>query len=448
MAGKRSKARAEPATLLGAASMGDLAAARALLDAGADPNERGAGEVTPLYNAVFATRVIIDAGAVALALLERGADPLAPGPYRQTPLALAASFGLDALAGAMVERVGARLDVRSAGGDYGSLFQRACLGGLEWLARRCVAEGVDPTDANGSDAFGLHWIALGSGVADPRADARLAMIDWLIELGCDPNLVERGARVFTALHVASASADVRLVRRLIAHGARVDALVPPYDRQPLHEATSNTPEVVRALVAAGADATAEDYTGQTPLHRFASRTRYCVHPDVLDALVSAGARVDAVDARGLTPLGVALGTFGAAPTTPSARERELLARYVAFGADPAVPGPKGVTLSILASRVNDPDLFAVTVAGRGHDARDAHGWSALHYAATHADGELVRRLLDAGATKNLPTAKKRSYAKASFPKGATAEDIARATGASGALAQLTAGARVGSASRS
>lgn len=437
---KRAAVPTPPTTLLEAAFVGDLDATRALLARGADPDERSAHDALPLTNALMVRGSRPDADAVAALLLEHGADPLAPGYRAETPLALAARLGADALARAMVERVGARLDVHSAGGLDGSLFQRACRGGLGWLARRCVAGGVDPTDANGADALGLHWVVLGSRVgADPSADARVAMIDWLIELGCDPNLVQRGERAFTPLHLASAYVDARLVRRLIAHGARVDARVPPYDRQPLHEAAANSAEVVRALVAAGADATATDSRGETPLHCFASRTRYRVDPDILDALVSAGGRLDAADARGLTPLGLALGTFGAAPKTPSDRERALLARYVALGADPSVPGPKGVTLLILASRVNDPELFAVALAEGGLDARDAQGWSALHYAATHADGELVRRLLDAGATKSLPTAKNRSYAKVSLPKGSTAEGIARATGASGALARLTAG---------
>jgi len=123
---------------------------------------------------------------------------------------LAACLELDELAGAMVARMGARLDVRSAGGEQGALFQGACQGALEWLARRCVAEGVDPADASGAAAFGLHWIALGSRVADPRIESRVAMIDWLIELGCDPNLVERGELGLTPLHVASRSADVQL----------------------------------------------------------------------------------------------------------------------------------------------------------------------------------------------------------------------------------------------
>lgn len=439
MGTKRARAQRGPESLIDAAFLGDLPATLALLDAGADPNARGPGGVTPLCRAIRASATTAGAEAVALALLERGADPLAEGQFQRTPLDLAASRGLDALTRAMVERFGARLDAPRPDPDHPTLFQSACFGGVEWLARRCVAEGVDPTDVNGPDAFGLHRVARGSCAADPRADVRVAMIDWLVELGCDPNLVERGWAGGTPLHVASRSADVRVVRRLIARGARVDALAPPCDRQPLHEAVSNTSEVIRALVAAGADARATDYPGQTPLHRFASMTRYCVHPDVLDALVSVGARVDALDGAGLTPLGVALGTFDAAPKTPVDKERALLLRYVALGADPAMPGPKGVTLLILATKMNDPDLFAVAVAGGGLDARDARGWSALHYAATHADGELARRLLDAGATKSLPTAKKRSYAKVAFPKGSTAEDIARATGAPGALARLTAG---------
>lgn len=439
MGTKRTRAQKGPQSLIDAAFLGDLPATLALLDAGADPNERGAGDVTPLDRAIRSSDYRQGCAAVALALLERGADPLATGQFGRTALDLAASRGHDALTRAMIERFGARLDAPRSDPELPTLFQSACFGGLEWLARRCVVEGVDPTDVNSADAFGLHCVARGSSNADPRADERVAMIDWLIELGCDPNLIQRGARGGAPLHVASRSADVRLVRRLIERGARVDALLPPCDTQCLHEAVTNSAEVIRALVAAGADPRATDSAGATPLHRFATCIRYSVRHDVLDALVSAGARLDAVDARGLTPLGVALGTFDAAPNQATDAERDILRRFVALGADPASPGPKGVTLLILAAKKNDPHLFAIAVAGGGLDARDAQGWSALHYAATHADGELAGRLLASGATKALPTGKKRSFAKIAFPKGSTAEAIARATGATNALARLTEG---------
>ena len=70
---------------------------------------------------------------------------------------------------------------------------------------------------------------------------------------------------------------------------------------PLHRAAMNTatPAVITALVAAGADPTARDKRGLTPLHWAAG---YNDNPAVITTLANAGADLTARTKRGLTPL--------------------------------------------------------------------------------------------------------------------------------------------------
>lgn len=103
---------------------------------------------------------------------------------------------------------------------------------------------------------------------------------------CDPHLGR------TALYAATITNRVRTVEALLQHGARpnqrftyrspVDGRVEA-DRVALHYASS--PEVAAALIRAGADVSAADAVGTTPLMRAA----FHGHTGVVRALLDAGA---------------------------------------------------------------------------------------------------------------------------------------------------------------
>jgi ankyrin repeat protein len=59
-------------------------------------------------------------------------------------------------------------------------------------------------------------------------------------------------------------------------------------------------ELFEVLVRAGADATAADRDGNTPLHHLARMRE--LSATVVKILVDAGAKIDCVNARGETPL--------------------------------------------------------------------------------------------------------------------------------------------------
>jgi Ankyrin repeats (many copies) len=120
----------------------------------------------------------------------------------------------------------------------------------------------------------------------------------------------------TALHVAAVTYRPEIVRALIAAGAHVRARN-RRGAEPLHYAVDGGPgsrhwnpdaqaATVAALIEAGADPNAIDKSGVTPLHR-AARTRCAA---AVKALLDGGADVRRQNKNGSTPMQIATGTTG------------------------------------------------------------------------------------------------------------------------------------------
>ena len=104
------------------------------------------------------------------------------------------------------------------------------------------------------------------------------------------------------MHLAAEhNPDPEVVAALLEAGADLSApggagFIPP-SSSPLHHAGSNpNPDVAAVLLDAGADVHAVSSTGETPLHEAA---RANSNPEVITLLVEAGADVSARDPLGL-----------------------------------------------------------------------------------------------------------------------------------------------------
>jgi ankyrin repeat protein len=119
-----------------------------------------------------------------------------------------------------------------------------------------------------------------------------ASIQRLLDAGVPPEppdgvRVRRKPLVFAAMN-----GDSDLLRLLLSRGARADA-------EALSEAvTFDHPDVVTALIDAGADASITESSGINLLHWAAITNR----PSVISILARAGVPVDAIDDAGFTPL--------------------------------------------------------------------------------------------------------------------------------------------------
>lgn len=146
----------------------------------------------------------------------------------------------------------------------------------------------------------------------------------------------------TALHLAAAAHQPDILRTLLAHGANVRAKN-RRGAEPLHYATDGVPgsaawnpqaqaEVIRLLLAAGAQPNAVDKSGVAPLHR-AVRTRCSA---AVRALLERGADARLTNKNGSTPLELAQKNSGRGGTGSDIARREqaaIVALLLKHGAD-------------------------------------------------------------------------------------------------------------------
>lgn len=161
----------------------------------------------------------------------------------------------------------------------------------------------------------------------------------------------------TRLHWAVENGYTEIVKALIAKGADINTK-DIYGQTPLHLATRNGhTEIVKALLDASADVHMKNIYGQTPLH-FATRNGYT---EIAKALIAKGADVHTKNIYGETPL-------------RWANENGELC--------PNQEKPQKEIYNLLM--------------GKG----DKYGDTTLHVAASHGDGEMAAALFEQGADVN------------------------------------------------
>ncbi|MCX4851415.1 ankyrin repeat domain-containing protein [Streptomyces sp. NBC_00893] len=176
-----------------------------------------------------------------------------------------------------------------------------------------------------------------------------------------------------------------------------EAVIPVADADPAERAAR-----VHSLIADGADVSARDERGATPLHQAMEATRDdgpLQSLEVIRALLECGADVHATDSGGVTPAGwVVAGSGSEAEARRVRRAVEVLALLVKHGA--RLDGPSGLrTGGSLAhhSGVAQPVYVFLLDHGAPIDAVDDQGATPLHSAVRAWRPELVKLLLERGA---------------------------------------------------
>ena len=145
-------------------------------------------------------------------------------------------------------------------------------------------------------------------------------------------------------------------------------------------------DCIRALLAAGADANADDGCGSTALHLAVERNA----PAIVQLLIESGARLNPLNEHGWTPLRCA-----------AEEGWEDCARLLlAAGAD-ACAGAASFSVMKKAAGLKTSDLLRMLLPlGLDLEARGDGGQTPLFYAAQYGCCENLRLLLEAGADAN------------------------------------------------
>lgn len=294
-------------------------------------------------------------------------------------------------------------------------------GDMEGL-RALLATGADANAAPGDGMTALHWAA-------ERGDD--AMVTVLVSAGASVNartrvgdytplhlaarsgsgpavtaILKAGAKVDVVtstgavqpLHLAAASGSVAAVTVLIDHGAKVDVRETEWGQTPLiFAAAANRPEVVRLLIARGADVSLKTHALDVGLFSTQARQAQTIQRQMLANAVQRGqeptpsqmqAAIEAarnyyVTGEVPTPAAPAAGRGGRAGGAAPAQEGAAAAPAGARGAAPAAPAA--------APRDVNEDGPPPNIAAKG-------GLSALHHAARQGYVDVVKGLLDGGAS--------------------------------------------------
>ncbi|KAH9052937.1 ankyrin repeat-containing domain protein [Lactarius deliciosus] len=369
---------------------------RLLLDNGANANARD----TPLHLVSQNEYPSNEDPNIARLLLELGMDVNARDKDQATPLHFACYHGNFETALVLLNR-GAEVNARDVDGQ--TPLHRISLGQNSRIAQLILERGADVNARDKDQTTPLHLachvlcfetaqVLLNHGA---KADARNA--DGQTPL----HQVPQCQMVFTDDQHTS-----RFIRLLLEHGMGINAL-DNHQETPLHVACSEASlEIAQVLLDNGADVSAHNADGQTPLHRVSQCpdfTDYC-HFELAQLLLERDLDVNARDKHEETPLHLAayrssfeiaevLIEHGADANARNADGRTPLHRVVSQCFD---LGPRHGNTS------DDTLNVARLLLERGVDlnARDNQQATPLHLASYYGH---VERLLERGADVNAQT---------------------------------------------
>lgn len=172
-----------------------------------------------------------------------------------------------------------------------------------------------------------------------------ASIQALLDAGAQPK-TPAGKRLRSSpLVFASMTGDLETVKLLLAHGADPEAAAG--GNTPISQAvTFGYPDVVRALIAAGASVSMRESSGINLLHWAAITGR----PELIPTLVQAGVPINATDENGYTPLMYA--------ATIDFGDTAIIKALLKNGADASIRNGEGLTPRQQAHRLGLKNLEA------------------------------------------------------------------------------------------
>lgn len=232
--------------LIWAASSAELAVVQQLIEAGADVNRASHNGTSPLLVAAWGS-LGREQPAVIQALVDAGADLEAGDADGETALMLAAQGAQIAVA---EQLIAAGADVNAASEDGFTVLMSAVgssFGEFEDRQRvvdRLLTAGADPKSRGGTMGTTALIIAVSAASREPGYET---IVKSLLDKGAPLNDQQESFEQNSALHAAAAAGHLEIVRMLLAAGADV-ALKNRFEKTPLDLATEHDhAPVVEAL---------------------------------------------------------------------------------------------------------------------------------------------------------------------------------------------------------
>lgn len=227
-----------------------------------------------------------------------------------------------------------------------------------------------------------------------RDENNHTLLYLIVEQGLD-NLIEPLAKLiprsctlynegWTPLHQAIENANQRMVKALIYAGADLSAQ-DESGKTALHLACKeNAIEIIKCLLDHGANPSAVDHSQRTPLHEACGQNTI-----ILRIVTKAGEELNPKRMpRGLTPL---------SHETMSARE-SVIRILLEAGADPSIPTETGETILHRATLMNHTNVVRLLLEfGVDITVRNGHGCTPFLVAAIGGSDECLQLLIKAGA---------------------------------------------------
>ncbi|MGV3722210.1 MAG: ankyrin repeat domain-containing protein [Actinomycetota bacterium] len=236
-----------------------------------------------------------------------------------------------------------------------------------------LAKGANP---NATNTIGMSALMIAANTGN------LDVVQSLLEAGAQVNY---NSPFGSPLLFAAYECKPQVVRLLLARGAEASAQRPDRISVLMLAARAGNPEVLKLVLLKKTDIAATDTHGSTALS-YAARMG---NTEAARLLLEAGAKVDAADVDGWTPL-------MHAAVNGHAMAAELLLQK---GANPSARDKKGRTPLLLAASFGDhPEAARVLLGARAElEAKDAKGRTALALAETRGFSETAKLLRDRGA---------------------------------------------------
>ncbi len=396
------QAASQPAApLADAAEARNRAQVRALINGGAKLNAAQVDGMTALHWAAYHDDV-----EMARLLLDSGAEAAPQNRYGVTPLSMAVVNGSSAIVDMLLDK-GADPNTALPGGE--TVLMTAARTGRLAPVRALLVAGADARAAERSGQTALMWAA---------AEGHAEVVELLIEYGADPRRELPSG--FTPLLFAVRQGHIPVVETLLEAGVDLDEPLDPDKPNRKAPRTGTTPlmlavqnahfELAAFLLARGADPNAAG-PGYTTLHLIPSVRKPGLGDndppppgsgsidslEIVRRLVAAGADIDARMTRQINLGNTRLNKLGATPFFLAAQsaDAELLGLLADLGADTAIPNaedsPPLMAAAGLGTRSPGEDAGtseAVVEAvelllelGADIDAVDSNGETAMHGAA-------------------------------------------------------------------